>query len=884
MKTNILNNVKNIEKLLKIIDLNQKGINYVVNKSASAIDLGLSKSEFLESFKNDVEKTAAYLYDSLPIIYSVNEGRVTEIHSLDNTIEGVFGSLVKDNIVTLCTVKFDLSNYVPMKKSDIATAIYENLFGINRKELLALGKAIEKYETTSDLVEKAVLFPSTILANKLIEKVGRQNNLFSQYRKEMNFKQLEEFNITFNRSGIEDVIQNSTYISSKGIEQTIPAHKSFTSSAIEIANGIKNNKFKYIEAVEVDGDADISKVLKIINQLEALKINTEFKFTLKFRKLGNYSANGLFMENGFIVAEDLRNTSALLHEIAHFVHMVSHNDNAFVNYMIAKLTPRVDLKAIEQIGGKKEYYLDSKEVLARALEIASLLASESGIVSFEDWEYGLIKSRSHYEMNEGIYFNFNSFDGETQLEMIELFKFFFDTSFGEVKNSNINNFSKIDTNYRKKEKDIISLFKDISNNSKNEKKHIYSLVNGDNIQTIIDNKPYELSLEELTVKMLANLEYAGNHPARAMEEDWAKVKEDKAKVCMTLIEEIKKESSNKEYIEFLIQLQSLKIFDLLEYSVGLLGFSKVSTRIAIRKKIKEMFSEGSHNECSVWLSHCRKNLLKLADKENLNDIDLINSYVMVHPYVANEISKLDGVSLDTALKIGFFMIENFPDKKSFIPKVCFEDFAFSIELVKKEKTPEMLRYLGENLTSNVQFMQQALSMFSGHSLATAFYYVGSELTKDVDFMKYWIAKNPDLEKFADKTILALVNSKEVEVVVEVSNEVEKPTKRKRNSKKETKVVEVKEEQDFEEILKNAKIEDFKHTQTGEELKVLKIKDKIEDFKSFNMYLIKNEIAYYSKYAKGFVVKNIEKLQGVAATTTALYSPEVLEVFAKGTLF
>ena len=308
------------------------------------------------------------------------------------------------------------------------------------------------------------------------------------------------------------------------------------------------------------------------------------------------------------------------------------------------------------------------------------------------------------------------------------------------------------------------------------------------------------------------------------------------------------------------------------------------TNIVSRKKIKEIFPEGSHNECSVWLSHCRKNLLKLADKENLNDIDLINSYVMVNPYVANEISKLDGISLDTALKIGFFMIENFPDKKSFIPKVCFEDFAFSIELVKKEKTPEMLRYLGENLTSNVQFMQQALSVFSGQSLVTAFYYVGSELTKDVDFMKYWIAKNPDLEKFADKTILALVNSKEVEVVVEVSNEVEKPTKRKRNSKKETKVVEVKEEQDFEEILKNAKIEDFKHTQTGEELKVLKIKDKIEDFKSFNMYLIKNEIAYYSKYAKGFVVKNIEKLQGVAATTTALYSPEVLEVFAKGTLF
>lgn len=883
MKTNILNNLKHADKLLKIIDLNQKGIKYIINKSGSAIDLGLSKSEFLESFKNDVEKTASYLHDSLPIIYSVNEGRVTEIHSLDNTIEGVFGSLVKDNIVTLCTVKFDLSNYVPMKKSDIATAIYENLFGINRKELLALGKAIEKYETTSDLVEKAVLFPSTILANKLIEKVGLQNNIFSQYRKEMNFKQLEEFNITFNRSGIEDVIQNSTYISAKGIEQTIPAHKSFTSSAIEIANGIKNNKFKYIEAVEVDGDADISKVLKIINQLEALKINTEFKFTLKFRKLGNYSANGLFMENGFIVAEDLRNTSALLHEIAHFVHMVSHINNPFVNYMIAKLSPRVDLKAIEQIGGKKEYYLDSKEVLARALEIASLLASESGIVSFENWEYGLIKSRSHYEMNEGIYFDFNSFDGETQLEMIELFKFFFDTSFGEVRKSNINNFSKINTNYRKKEKDIISLFKDISSNSKNEKKHIYSLVNGDNIQMIIDNKPYELTLEELTVKMLANLGYAGNHPARAMEEDWAKVKEDKAKVCMTLIEAFKKESSNKEYIEFLIQLQSLKVFDLLEYSVGLSGFSKMSVRTSVRKKIKELFPEGSYLSYVAWSSHCRRNVLELVeDKELLNDADLLNSYVMSQPYMASNIVEFSGVTFETALKIGSFMVENMPEKKAFIPKVCFNDSAFTLAFIQKDENPDNLRYLGDKLVNNIDFIQKALSRFEGHSLWVAFHYVGIELKSDVDFMKYWINKNPDLIKFASKSTLDLINKKENIDVAEVVDTETKATKKP--TKKPTEIVEIKPAQDFEEILKNAKIENFKHTQTGEELKVLKIEDKIQDFKGFNTYLVKNQIAYYSKFAKGFVIKNIEKLQGVAATTTALYSAEVLEVFAKGTLF
>lgn len=892
MKTNILNNSKHTDKLLKIIDLNQKGINYIINKSASAIDLGLSKSEFLEAFKDDVEKTASYLFDSLPIIYSVKESRVTEIHSLDNTIEGVFGSLVKDNIVTLCTVKFDLSNYVPMKKSDIATAIYENLFGINRKELLALGKAIEKYETTSDLVEKAVLFPSTILANKLIEKVGLQNNIFSSYRKNLNFKQLEEFNIAFNRSGIEDVIQNSTYISAKGIEQTIPAHKSFTSSAIEIANGIKNNKFKYIEAVEVDGDADISKVLKIINQLEALKINTEFKFTLKFRKLGNYSANGLFMQNGFIVAEDLRNTSALLHEIAHFVHMVSHIDNAFVNYMIAKLVPRVDLKAIEQIGGKKEYYLDSKEVLARALEIASLLASESGIVSFEDWEYGLIKSRSHYEMNEGIYFNFNSFDGETQLEMIELFKFFFDTSFGEVRKSNINNFSKINTNYRREKSDFVSIFQRVSNDSKNEKKALYSMVNGDNIQLIIDNKPIELSLEELVAKMLANLGYAGNHSSKAVEEEWAKVKEDKAKVCMTLIEAYKKEVSNREYIEFLIQLESLRIFDLLDYSVGLSCFSKMSVRSTVRKKIKELFPNGSYSSYTEWSGTSRRNIFELIeDKELLNDLDLVTSYIKVKPYMASDIAKLDGVSLDTVMRIGYFILDNMLGKRTFIPKICFEDFDFSLSFIKKEQSPETLRYVTEDLANNISFIEETLSLFSGHTLVNAFYWVGDKLKADADFMKSWIEKNSEIEKFAIKTVVDTINPKEVEPVLEVKTvEVKSAVKRtitKRTdtkSKKEPKAVEVKVEQNFEEILRNAKIQDFKHTRTGEELKLLKIEDKIEDFKSFNMYLIKNEIAYYSKFAKGFVVKNIEKLQGVAATATVLYSPEVLEVFAKGTLF
>ena len=374
------------------------------------------------------------------------------------------------------------------------------------------------------------------------------------------------------------------------------------------------------------------------------------------------------------------------------------------------------------------------------------------------------------------------------------------------------------------------------------------MVNGDNIKLIIDNKPLELSLEELTAKMLANLGYAGNHPARAMEEDWAKVKEDKAKVCMTLIEAFKKESSNKEYIEFLIQLQSLKVFDLLEYSVGLSGFSKMSVRTSVRKKIKEFFPEGSYLSYVAWSSHCRRNVLELVeDKELLNDADLLNSYVMSQPYMASNIVEFSGVTFETALKIGSFMVENMPEKKAFIPKVCFNDSAFALTFIQKDENPDNLRYLGDKLVNNIDFIQKALSRFEGHSLWVAFHYVGVELKANVDFMNYWINKNPDLMKFANKTTLALIDSKQEEKETIKVEEVAKPTKRKRNTKDKGDEVKIVTVQDFDEILKNAKIEDFKHTQTGEDLKVLKIEDKIEDFKSFNMYLIKNEIAYYSRY-------------------------------------
>ena len=90
--------------------------------------------------------------------------------------------------------------------------------------------------------------------------------------------------------------------------------------------------------------------------------------------------------------------------------------------------------------------------------------------------------------------------------------------------------------------------------------------------------------------------------------------------------------------------------------------------------------------------------------------------------------------------------------------------------------------------------------------------------------------------------------------------------------------------EFEEIIKSAEIVDFEHTKTGKQLKVLKVKDRIANFKAFNEYLINNGIAYYSRFAQGFIIKNLERVQVASSTALAIYSQDLLETFAKGTLF
>ena len=428
MKNNSLVDVaKHQNKLRKIVALNEAGAIIFTDKTAMALYGKVSKSEFINAFKADVEKTATYLIDSLGIINSIKNGLIQELDSLDNSVESFFGETYKDGVITLSGVEFIPGAKAVVSRSEIIDTIYNKLFEIDRKSLNYLARTLERYETSTSDIEKALLYPSTVMADKLIEKIGLINHKFEEFRGKLSYEELEEFTSTFNRSGITDVIQASTYVDIKGVRQIANSHKSNIPVLSEISESLKASKFKYIQALELDADSDVRKVFNVISQIERLKINIKEKFVLKFRKLGNYNARGLCINTLGIVAEDVRDSSALIHEIAHYVHLSNMQifESKFVNYMIDKLTQRVDLNNVpvvaqSNIAKKETYYLSREEVIARALEIAALFANETSRVIWSEADLDLIKSRSFYEEYEGIYFNFNSFDEETKDYMVKM--------------------------------------------------------------------------------------------------------------------------------------------------------------------------------------------------------------------------------------------------------------------------------------------------------------------------------------------------------------------------------------------------------------------------------------------------------------------------------
>ena len=827
-KNSLIDVAKHQNKLRKIVALNEAGATIFTDKTSMALYSNVSKSEFIDAFKADIDKTATYLIDSLGIINSVENGVIKELYLLDNSVESFFGKTLDDGVVSLCGVEFILGAKAVMSRSAIVDTIYKSIFDIDRKTLNSLSRTLERYETSNSDIEKALLYPSTLMADKLIQRIGLINHNFEEFRKKMSYEELTEFTSTFNRSGITDVIQNATYVDLKGVRQITSSHKYKTLVLSEISANLKASKFKYVQALEIDGDGDVNKAFNVIKQIERLKINIKEKFTLKFRKLGNHNARGLCISSLGIVAEDVRDSSALIHEIAHYIHLSNKQvfESKFVNYMIDKLTQRVDLNNVPvefqlNIAKKEEYYLSREEVIARVLEIAALFANESSRVIWSESDLDLIKSRSFYEEFEGIYFNFNSFDEETKEEMLKLWELFYETSYNEVSNTDIDLFVKIDTRFKRVQKDIDVLLKETQKLSTKKLKELYSYVNMENVDCIINNKPISLGIENLALVLFRNISLWSGMNQKMGVQDWSKIIEDEfAPIFLKLINEVQKSLGSFEYAEWLSKFKHNIAFKAVDSLIGLNGF-KLNFRIKVRNDLLKSRNWLKFKEFRDAL--VKFGPLSLADKVVIEDLEYVKKFYIDNNSDALRIRESGLFSEEVYMAIYRHMYDC--EKTTFIPSSI-------MQIITLEEKIELNNHIIE--TSSKSDIEELVE----------------ELT----------------EKYKDQ-----LESKKT-----VKN---KPLKNKTLGEK---IEEVKnlQKQEFEEIIQKAEIVDFEHTKTGKPLKVLKVKEKISNFKAFNEYLINNGIAYYSKFAQGFVVKNYEK----SSASLTVYGQDLIETFAKGTLF
>lgn len=407
--------------------------------------------------------------------------------------------------------------------------------------------------------------------------------------------------------------------------------------------------------------------------------------------------------------------------------------------------------------------------------------------------------------------------------MLKLWELFYETSYSEVSNTDIDLFVKIDTKFRRTQKNISELLKEADRLSKKEQKELYSFVNLENIDLIINNKPNSLGIDNLALILFKNISLWSGMNQKMGASDWSNIIENQfAPIFLKLINAVKENFDSYEYVEWLSKFKKDIAFSSVDNLIGLKGFF-----LNFSLRIKNYLSKSQN-----WLEFkefrdklAKFGSLSLADKKVIEDLEYLKRYYFNNEREALKMRESKLFSEETYIEIYKYLYEN--KKRAFIP----------VDIERRISNKENDNYTIETKKSEIELIIEKIENENKERI--------EELRKEKQKRK------PLFEKTLGDKI------QEIKAL---------------------------QKQEFEELIKKADIVDFEHTKTGKQLKVLKVKEKIANFKAFNEYLINNGIAYYSKFAQGFIIKNYERVQVASAVGLAIYSQDLLDAFAKGTLF
>ncbi|MFR5263738.1 hypothetical protein [Clostridium sp.] len=146
----------------------------------------------------------------------------------------------------------------------------------------------------------------------------------------------------------------------------------------------------YFECLELDQDTDLIKFKQIEREFEILKDNIDFnkifkfkKPNLRFRKLGQHKAAGLYYPHVNCICIDIKSPKSFIHELAHCLDYTIDDKinklSASLDFMkIINTYRRIFVKEINRnkdtplgayLNNKKSYYFNQTEIFARSFEI-----------------------------------------------------------------------------------------------------------------------------------------------------------------------------------------------------------------------------------------------------------------------------------------------------------------------------------------------------------------------------------------------------------------------------------------------------------------------------------------------------------------------------------
>ncbi|ELP5901923.1 hypothetical protein QTV49_003924 [Vibrio vulnificus] len=450
---------RHTDKTVKLADFLTKA-ELDLNVSVLAkIDPQTDPVELIEAFDKDLSKTSNSIFDVWELVKTADSSHV--VHHLKNpekNLKKIFGEKYDESKRTISFKGFEIDLTKEYDTDHIKALMVKSITGLDfdsYQELKNRRKKIFRFNdadlnTDFDKVQYLSAIKEVEQYKDVIENIRSiaASYLGSRNRMGSNSLNVIDQEITFERAMIDSVVNTSTYISKTiGIEQASKKHKNDAKAIKSLQDAIDRSKL--VEAVEVDQDASIEAMIFALKELDSIKpnmSNESKRLIFKARKLGNYNANGLYVDAGKILAVDIKSPSSIIHELTHAIDFNNEEirQSKARSIMVSTLREHMNIDEMSEVmpANKVNYYNRDTEIIARMGEIGFLLnkfdyspnepfetfcdrvrAAEASVDN--PYELNLSHSIDHYLTHENIYFNIATMQPEILMNVRKFSRAFF---------------------------------------------------------------------------------------------------------------------------------------------------------------------------------------------------------------------------------------------------------------------------------------------------------------------------------------------------------------------------------------------------------------------------------------------------------------------------